>query len=38
MVSRALAGKTVALRRTDVDGVIELRFRHVLVRTIDLRA
>src|SRR5260370_38935080 len=36
--SRALAGQEVALRPTDHDGVFALVFRHVTVRSIDLRS
>jgi len=34
--SRALIGKTVALRPTNKDGVYDLFFRHQLIKTIDL--
>lgn len=34
--SKALCRKTVALRPTDQDGVFELVFRHVAIKTIDL--
>ncbi len=36
--SRALAGKEIALRPTNDDGVFTLVFRHVTVRSIDLRS
>jgi len=35
-ISRALIGKRIALRPTDQDGVFDLVFRHVTVRSIDL--
>jgi transposase InsO family protein len=36
--SRALIGKEIALRPTNIDGVFTLLFRHVTVRSIDLRS
>lgn len=36
-VSRALVGQPVALRPTITDGVWEVRFCHMLVRTLDFR-
>jgi transposase InsO family protein len=35
-VSKALIGKAVALRPTQADGVFDVLFRHVTVRSIDL--
>lgn len=35
-VSKAFAGKTVALRPTSIDGVFEVFFRHQKIRTVDL--
>jgi hypothetical protein len=34
---RALVGKPVALRATDIDGVFTLRYRNTKIATIDLR-
>lgn len=36
-LSAALAGQPVGVRPTRVDGVVEVRFGHQLVRTLDLR-
>jgi hypothetical protein len=36
-ISDALAGQPVGLRPTLRDGVVEVRFCHHLVRTLDLR-
>jgi transposase InsO family protein len=37
-ISKALAGQPVGVRPTTTDGVWEVRYCHVVVRTLDLRA